>query len=54
MPAKTKDIQLTIRMSTNTDIILSVVTFMGTEKMQSDHGHPSFYSLYDLVTSLTW
>ena len=31
---KSKDIQLIISMSTNTDIIL------GTQKMQTDHGHP--------------
>ena len=43
MPAKTKDIQLTIRMSTNTDIILSVVTPMGTEKIQTGHGHPTVF-----------
>ena len=29
-------------MSTNTDIILSVVTLMGIEKIQTDHVHPVF------------
>ena len=42
MPNKTKDIHLTIRMYTNTDIILKVLTLMGTWTIQTEHGTPAF------------
>ena len=43
MRDKTKDIQLYLTVSTNVGRIFRVVAFMGSLKMQTEHGHPPVF-----------